>query len=506
MSVFEPPIAPDDTQPQHYTLDDTHPTRPIRPRRPFDLWLLVLGAVITLTTISLLCTLGLAILPTVPRPTPMPISRAITLMIEGNPQTVHTTAQTVEDLLKEQGIQLSADDAVSDPLNSLLRDGMTLYLDKARDVQLIVDGQARLFRTPFDNPYDILKSAGIHLGPSDRVYLDGTLAPKDELPLWPVPVTQIMVERAVTIHIEDGGQRQTRVTTADTVGDALFEAQIVLYLADQIQPDVSAPLTEAMTIRIQRAQPITITADGQTFEARVLGGSVREAVAQTGILLADMDYTIPSADTPVAAGMQIEVVRATETLVTENEVIPYQTVYQPDETLELDTRAIIQGGLNGTAQIIYRVRMENGVEIHREQISSAIVAEPVDEIIAYGTQIVLRTIDTPEGPREYWRVLRNMVTTSYHPAALGGDDVTSIGMKLQKGIIAGDPNIIPYRTQLYVPGYGLGIMADTGGPRRTPYWLDLGYSDADFVGWSTRADVYLLTPVPEKINYLLPAR
>jgi hypothetical protein len=34
--------------------------------------------------------------------------------------------------------------------------------------------------------------------------------------------------------------------------------------------------------------------------------------------------------------------------------------------------------------------------------------------------------------------------------------------------------------------------------------VDLGYSDADFVGWSRWVDVYLLLPVPESVDYLLP--
>jgi 3D (Asp-Asp-Asp) domain-containing protein len=154
-----------------------------------------------------------------------------------------------------------------------------------------------------------------------------------------------------------------------------------------------------------------------------------------------------------------------------------------------------------------RVRQENGVEVSREQVSSMVISEPVNEIIAYGTKVVIRTIDTPEGPLEYWRVLRNMVTTSYHPAALGGDDVTAIGMKLTKGIVGADPKLIPYRTRIYVPGYGVGIVADTGGPRSTRYWIDLGYDDENYVPWSRRdTSVYLLTPVPENINYLLPPR
>jgi 3D (Asp-Asp-Asp) domain-containing protein len=47
-----------------------------------------------------------------------------------------------------------------------------------------------------------------------------------------------------------------------------------------------------------------------------------------------------------------------------------------------------------------------------------------------------------------------MYATSYHPEALGGDDVTAIGMTLRKGIIASNPNVIRYRTQVYVPDDG----------------------------------------------------
>jgi resuscitation-promoting factor RpfB len=50
----------------------------------------------------------------------------------------------------------------------------------------------------------------------------------------------------------------------------------------------------------------------------------------------------------------------------------------------------------------------------------------------------------------------------------------------------------------------VGVAADTGGPRLSRYWIDLGYSDEDWVHWAGWTDVYLLTPVPPDIQYLLP--
>jgi 3D (Asp-Asp-Asp) domain-containing protein len=204
--------------------------------------------------------------------------------------------------------------------------------------------------------------------------------------------------------------------------------------------------------------------------------------------------------------MTIQIVRSLEELEVVERAVPFETVMQPNENLELDNRQVAQAGQNGIEQLTYRIRYDNGVEAERTLDSSAVIQAPVNQIIHYGTKIVLRTIDTPEGTREYWRRLPNMYATSYHPEALGGDDVTAIGMTLRKGIIASNPNVIRYRTQVYVPGYGLGLMADTGGPRSTPYWIDLGYADENWVPWSKRIEVYLLTPVPERINYLLPPR
>ena len=150
-----------------------------------------------------------------------------------------------------------------------------------------------------------------------------------------------------------------------------------------------------------------------------------------------------------------------------------------------------------------RQRYENGIEVSREVEETVVVEPPQNQIIAYGTNVVVRTIDTPDGPREYWRVMR-LYATSYHPAALGGDNITATGRVLQKGIVGVDRHIIPFGTELFVPGYGVGLAADTGPARGNGMWIDLGYSDEDYQHWSHYTEVYILTPVPAAIDYILP--
>ncbi len=72
-------------------------------------------------------------------------------------------------------------------------------------------------------------------------------------------------------------------------------------------------------------------------------------------------------------------------------------------------------------------------------------------------------------------------------------------------IIAVDPNYIPYGTRMYVPGYGVGIAADTGGGIRGAH-IDICFDDDEPITWDSRTvQIYFLAPAPpaDKIRHLL---
>lgn len=491
----EPPITP----------DDTHPSRPHPPRWAPGYWL-PRGGLVLLATLAFILILALwAIWQIVVASDTLPlIPYEVLLVINGEQRELTTTAPTVGDLLSEQHVALAPEDAVSPSPETPLSQGLIITVHPARIVTLRLNDTVQILRTPFTTPYDIVQQAGIKLTEKDRLWLDGTETDAAGLLMWTVPVLDITIKRAVSVTIFDNELEISYTTAAATVGEALYEAGITVYLTDTVMPETSTPLTDGMQIHITRALPVTILVDNTELATRITSGStVAEALSQVGVALMGLDYVLPVEDTLVTPQMRIQVVRVTETLETAQEPVPFETVYQADATLELDTRAVRHAGADGLRQILMRVRYENGVETGREYAGEEIIIPPQNRVIAYGTNIVLRTIETPAGPRDYWRKLR-VYATSYKPAALGGDDRTALGMKLEKGVIAADPDIIPWRTSLYVPDYGFGIMGDTGGPRRSPYWVDLGYSDADYISWHQFIEIYLLTPVPEAINYFLP--
>jgi 3D (Asp-Asp-Asp) domain-containing protein len=198
-----------------------------------------------------------------------------------------------------------------------------------------------------------------------------------------------------------------------------------------------------------------------------------------------------------------------EDFVTVSEPIPYVTVMQPDANMEIDQRATAVVGLPGVLKRTTRIVYENGREVSRNLDREWVDEKPVNQVIAYGTKIIIHTMDTPDGPIQYWRQSRFWVTyyTPLHagtPYDVPWFGMTATGIKAERGIIAVDPRAIPMHTNMYVPGYGFGRAEDTGGLIKGKI-IDLCYNDDDPTayqrGWWP---VYFLVPVPDNVPYLLP--
>jgi 3D (Asp-Asp-Asp) domain-containing protein len=109
---------------------------------------------------------------------------------------------------------------------------------------------------------------------------------------------------------------------------------------------------------------------------------------------------------------------------------------------------------------------------------------------------------TQECPIPFPRVTRvarmlSVEATAYDPGPVnnrrGLVGTTSLGLRAHFGIVAVDPKVIPYRSRLYVEGYGPGLAGDTGGAIKGAR-LDLCFNstrEARLYG-RRRTKVYLL--------------
>jgi uncharacterized protein YabE (DUF348 family) len=488
-----------DTRPNPKT-GDTRPMSAVRRPGPARWVAYAMAASLIMTALAGVLLLGAMALRREP---PKPVT--VTLIVDGLPRETETTARDVRALLEDEGIEITGNMAVAPLPDSPVEPGMTVIVDDQRPVTLTIDGATSVFRTVIENPRDILTAASVETDDDDEILVNGARIESALLGDYPLPANRISVRHALTLVLTDDGAAPAEiVTTAGTVGDALADAGVTLYLGDVISPPAEMPLTTTgIEVRIDRALPASVTVDGVTTETRTQAETVGALLAEAGVQLNGLDYAIPPENARLAPEMHVRVVRVTETVETETIDVPYETLYLADPEMELDTTAVTTAGVTGRDERRIRIRYEDGIEVQRFDDGVVRAVEPVNEVVSYGTKIVYRTVDTPDGPREYWRKLR-MYATSYHPEALGGDNVTATGARLTKGIVAINPRIVPYGTTLYVDGYGEGRAADTGGPRSTPYWIDLGYDDDNYEHWSGWVEVYLLAPPPANIPYNLP--
>ena len=172
---------------------------------------------------------------------------------------------------------------------------------------------------------------------------------------------------------------------------------------------------------------------------------------------------------------------------------------------------IVQGGQEGRASARIRTRYADGVEFLQTIERQVVLAEPQAEIIAFGTKpetvVSLPSTDTIDGaPFEYW-ASKQMYATSYYPCGFVNrcSYVTASGQTLQKGVVA--VSLEWYRAlagqRVYIPGYGTAVIADAGGGIPGKDWIDLGYSNEDYIPWSGWVEVYFLPPAPASIPWFL---
>ncbi len=438
--------------------------------------------------------------------------KPIALLINQEPHTILSNQYRVAGVINDAAIPLASEDQVFPALDAPIPNNQPIAVRLARPIAIQADGDIRVFKTQSVTIADALREANLLLKPGDHIFVDGRLVePTTRLTNPTNSAAQIAIKRAVPIQVDDNGAVSTLYTTAPTLGEALRQAGLVLYLGDYINPGLGTPVAPGWQVYIRRSRAATINVDGRTFRTRTRSNTIAGMLADEGIQLIDKDYTIPPATEIVNEGANIIVKRVREELLTESEAIAYETVWQADPSLEIDVHQVTQPGAEGTKKRTIRIRFEDGREVRRSVDREWIETPPTTHINAYGTKIIPRELTLPTGQTiTYWRKIR-VLATSYTAASSGKArthpefGITATGMRAGTGIVAVDPRVINLRTRMYVPGYGLATVGDTGG-RIKGRRVDLGYDEANLVLWYTWLDVYLLTPPPpaDQIRWVIP--
>lgn len=376
-------------------------------------------------------------------------------------------------------------------------------------VTLIDKDQIVTLRTDERLPSALLNQTGITLNAGDRLLVNGLPASLNE-PVSDSPVT-LQVRRAVPVTIvAPDGERQVH-SSAFTIGEALQEASFWLRAGDQVSPQLNAPVSSSFIshsqVSIFPSQVITITSNGKSFSGLSSARTVGEALAEAGIPLIGLDYSLPAEDEPLPADGTIRVVHVSESVQLAQKPIPFESELQASADVPLDQTQILQPGEPGLSVQRIRIRYEDGKETSRLTEDETVVRPPKTRLMGYGTKIEVKTATVNGVQIEYWRAVQ-MYATSYSPCRSGTDQChsgTASGKSLRKGMVGLRQSwyLSMQGQRLYIPGYGFATVEDVCGGCVGKPWIDLGFGENNFEPWHSWVTVYFLTPVPANVIYVL---
>ncbi|MEV0412710.1 ubiquitin-like domain-containing protein [Streptomyces sp. NPDC050448] len=205
--------------------------------------------------------------------------KSVRLTVDGQPRTLHTFADNVDELLASEGLGVGPHDLVAPARGEALDDGDEIVVRYGRPLQLTLDGQSRQVWTTAGTIEGALRQFGVRV---EGAYLS---APRTA----PVPraglALAVRTERSVTFMAD--GRESTIRTNAATIQEALGQAGITL----QGQDTTSVP-------------PDSFPRDGQTVTVLRIAGTreVREERIPYGIERAEDDELFAGTEVVEQAG------------------------------------------------------------------------------------------------------------------------------------------------------------------------------------------------------------
>ena len=378
----------------------------------------------------------------------------------------------------------------------------------------VTDGEKTVtINTISSNAESILEKTGVVLGENDKLVCTENSENS----------VNISVLRAFNVDVIDGKTRKTLTFNEGTVADAIKAAGLTISKSDSVSLSQNTQLEPDMEITIARFFTINVNLRGEKLSKEVPAGTVADALAYFDIKIDNDDVVNVNLSTEVSEDMNIKIDKVTYKEIEKTEKVAYNTVYKDTDDMYVGESSVETQGADGERTITIKEKYINGKLESSKETKNEITTQPIDEVILNGTKEYVSQVYTNSGyvsaneteniltdvngnQVHYTNVLTGSGTAYYAPAGA----LTSTGRLARYGVVAVDPDIIPYGSILYIVSndgevvYGYAVAGDTGGA----LWagtaiVDLYYNTYDECCQFGRRDVtiYVLDGVSEDITY-----
>ncbi len=224
---------------------------------------------------------------------------------------------------------------------------------------------------------DVLADAGIEAGPRDLVApgLDEVVTDGGE----------IVVRHGREVEVEVDGETRTVWTTALTVGEAMGDLGLRGDGA-RVSASRSSALGRGEVLRVSTEKTVHVAVDGTVTDVTTAAPTVREALREVRLVLAEGDHESVPLASAVVDGLMVLVTRAVEGTATVVEELPFTESVVEDPTLTVGERRVGTAGRAGERRTTYATTTLGGVEVERTVLTEMLVREPVHQVVQVGTK------------------------------------------------------------------------------------------------------------------------
>jgi uncharacterized protein YabE (DUF348 family) len=327
----------------------------------------------------------------------------VTISMNGKEKQVQTHAETVEGILKENGIAVGKHDKVTPGLDTKVKDQMKIKWVESNQVTIKVDDDERKVWTTAGTVEELLAQEKIKVSEHDQLSPQPDTNIKDGL--------TVELEKAFQVKLNDGGKEKQIWTTSITVADLLKQNKIQLSELDRVEPGKDALVKEGAQVKVIRVEKVT------------------DVVEET------IDYAVVKRkDNSLAKGKE--------------KVISNGEEGQVKKHFEV----ILENGKEVSRKLVKTEKVSDS----KDKIVA--VGTKVN------TQTVSRSKSEPAG-REFY-VSSTAYTANCSGCSGITATGFNLKANPNARVIAVDPSVIPLGSKVWVEGYGYATALDTGGAIR----------------------------------------
>ncbi|GHT08478.1 hypothetical protein AGMMS49532_03630 [Endomicrobiia bacterium] len=251
---------------------------------------------------------------------------------------------------------------------------------------------------------------------------------------------------------------------------------------------VLASIFSAITLMFTRAY---INTGEKTYTVKPYKNiSLKTVLDKNGIFLNDDDIVSHDISKPIKPLQTVKIIHVTKEQKKIIENTPFKVTWSRKYNSNLRKVELQKGKEKNIIKTINKISY-NGILYNTNVVNEQTMAREYSRLVLFKANNAIEKVYDLSKAKKI-----KMVATAYYPGdplAWKDGTITFLGQKMQRGIVAVDPNVIPLKTRLFIPGYGYGYAGDKGSLIRGKR-IDLGVNNAkEEKSWRFKdVNVYIL--------------